>query len=152
LICKDYGILGLVKKNQMWDYSDLLQEKISVDTINKFLPKRFSILFPDYMYPGYGDYQSNESDLLWEMEDYGLTSIHDINKIIPLDFEEAVKTYNLKMNYLSLLRIVMLLHNHKKYIEVYNEIWDLSLLKDLESFFNFYNLDVDEIAKQAKTK
>ena len=49
--------------------------KINIKSLNKFIGVKFSNLFPDLMYEGYGDYESNELDILYELENYGIKSI-----------------------------------------------------------------------------
>jgi|GEM_PF-2254545 len=131
--------------------------EISIDTLNKFLHQKFSGLFPDFIYEGYGDYESNQMDILYEVENYGLKTISDLEKIIPLNYIEKVKEFKLKSNYLGTIRIILIVNDSERYVRNYNDFnyrnfWEIENLKSIEHFLNSYNISIDKIIAETKDK
>ncbi|WP_192502050.1 hypothetical protein [Flavobacterium sp. PL002] len=125
--------------------------------MKEFLKLKFSKLIPDFIYEGFGDYDSNEIDILYELEKYGITNISELEKIIPDNYMEAVTELGIKFNYLGTLRVILIINDYKKYISNYNEyeyrnFWEIANIKSVESIFSFYNISVDEITNETRER
>ncbi|AWG22899.1 hypothetical protein FFWV33_15880 [Flavobacterium faecale] len=68
--------------------------EINITDLKEFLKLKFSKLIPDFIYEGFGDYDSNEIDILYELEKYGITNISELEKIIPDNYMEAVTCFD----------------------------------------------------------
>ncbi|MBE0393911.1 hypothetical protein BJQ96_03784 [Flavobacterium sp. PL0002] len=131
--------------------------EINITDLKEFLKLKFSKLIPDFIYEGFGDYDSNEIDILYELEKYGITNISELEKIIPDNYMEAVTELGIKFNYLGTLRVILIINDYKKYISNYNEyeyrnFWEIANIKSVESIFSFYNISVDEITNETRER
>ena len=109
------------------------------------------------MYEGFGDFESNQFDLLYEMENYGLKRIDDFDKIIPSDYLNIIKQLNLKLNFLGTIRVIMIINDSKKYTEnylkfKYRNFWDITCLQDMTKLFSKYNISIEEVITEATQK
>ena len=129
------------------------KKSISIKSLNKYLPKRFSVLLPNNLYSGYGDCYTNELELLWEIEKYGLKYIEDIERIIPKDLIEILLEFKKKTNYLGLMRYIMITSDYERYFNgLQNGFiqWDLSSLHNDDNIFSYYKLTPDIIDLKIK--
>lgn len=129
--------------------------EINISDLNTFLNNRFLKPYPDLIYEGYGDYESNEIDILYEIENYGIKNISDLEKIIPNRYIEAVTKLEVKLNYLGTLRVLLILNDSEKYIKNYNEFnyrnfWEIGNIQSLEPFFDYFNISTEEIITKTK--
>jgi hypothetical protein len=130
----------------------LLNKKIGIEHIGKYLRIRFSQLFPHLMYEGFGDVESNQMDILYEMENYGLEKISDFDKIIPFDYVIKAKQINLKLNYIGIIRTILIINDPIKYFENYlafryDNFWDIACLTDNSEIYTMYNIPVEELIR-----
>ncbi|MFH7002342.1 hypothetical protein [Flavobacterium bizetiae] len=129
--------------------------EINISDLNTFLNNRFLKPYPDLIYEGYGDYESNEIDILYEIENYGIKNISDLEKIIPNRYIEAVTKLEVKLNYLGTLRVLLILNDSEKYIKNYNDFnyrnfWEIGNIQSLEPFFDYFNISTEEIITKTK--
>lgn len=129
--------------------------EINISDLNTFLNNTFLKPYPDLIYEGYGDYESNEIDILYEIENYGIKDISDLEKIIPNGYIEAITKLEVKLNYLGTLRALLILNDSEKYIKNYNEFnyrnfWEIGNIQSLEHFFDYFNISTKEIITKTK--
>ncbi|MDR6967309.1 hypothetical protein J2X31_001316 [Flavobacterium arsenatis] len=115
---------------------------------------RFSELFPHLMYEGFGDVESNQMDILYELENYGLEKISDFDKIIPSDYVAKAQQINLKLNYIGTIRTILIINDPIKYAQNhsafnYDNFWDITCLKDNPEIYTMYNISVEELIRTA---
>ena len=133
----------------------MVNNKINIESLDEFIGYKFSNLFPDLMYEGYGDCESNKLDILYELENYGIKSILDLEVIIPDDYLEVIKSKQMKFNYLGTVRLLLIINDHSKYIDNYNKFnyrnfWGIENIKSAEPLFSHYNISVDKIINLTK--
>jgi hypothetical protein len=126
---------------------------LQISDLNSFMANRFSKLFPDLMYEGYGDYESNQIDILYEIENYGIETISELEKIIPSQYIEAISKLEIKLNYLGTLRMLLILNNPEKYVQNYNtfnyrNFWEIANIRSVEPLFDYFNISTDDIINQ----
>lgn len=123
---------------------DLLLEKITIKNLNKYMPLRFSDLAPDYLYEGYGDTITNEDEIIFELNNADLNYIGNLNDIIPGDFIELSKKHNIRNNYLSILRLLLIVTDIDSYLDYYAKYyvndWDITNLEGLNEFLVDYGI------------
>lgn len=129
--------------------------EINISDLSTFLNNTFLKPYPDLIYEGYGDYESNEIDILYEIENYGIKDISDLEKIIPNGYIEAITKLEVKLNYLGTLRALLILNDSEKYIKNYNEFnyrnfWEIGNIQSLEHFFDYFNISTKEIITKTK--
>lgn len=129
--------------------------EINISNLNAFLENTFLKPYPDLIYEGYGDYESNEIDILYEIENYGIKDIYNLEKIIPNGYIEAVTKLEVKLNYLGTLRVLLILDDSEKYIDNYNtfnyrNFWEIENIKSIETLFNYFNISTDDIITRTR--
>jgi hypothetical protein len=133
----------------------LLHRGITIKSLNNYLPNRFAELFPKNMYDPkydkYGGSVTNEYDLIFEIESFGLKKIKDIDNIIQDDLVEMIKHYELKLNYLSLMRLIMITGDFNNYFKGLNTFfvqWDLHSLHSWDKILSHYSITPEIIDKK----
>ncbi|MDR0227449.1 MAG: hypothetical protein LBI72_00030 [Flavobacteriaceae bacterium] len=105
----------------------------------------------DPKYDKYGDSVTNENDLILEIESFGLKKIKDIDNIIQDNLVDMIKLYELKLNYLSLMRLIMLTADFNKYFKGLNTFfvqWDLHSLHSWDKILSHYSISSEIIDKK----
>lgn len=133
----------------------LLIRKITIKTLDHYIPYKFQELFPDNMYnpeyDKYGDSITNERDLLREIKEYGLIEVKDIEKIVKNDLIDSIKFYGLKLNYLSLMRLIMITNDLNRYFDGLNTFfvqWDLYSLHSWDTILTHYDITPEMLDKK----
>lgn len=122
-----------------------LNIELNSTSLSQFLRTRMHELFE----AGYRISSKDSSLLFNEMHDFGLQTLDDLNKIIPDDFIEvfkASKSIDNALNEIGLIRMLMIVNNHKRYFEqafkgAY-KIW--SSKGKGEELFKHYGIDWDK--------
>jgi len=87
-----------------------------------------------------------ESVIIRELNNFGLKTLNDLNKIIPDDFISVIEHMNYHTNFLGILRNILLISNYENYFEkCYKNDWD-DIIPDEDFMFSHYNIDPLEIA------
>lgn len=129
--------------------------EVKLIKFNNFLCMQFSELIPDYLTPSYGHGASNVDDILLELQYAEIDNLSDLERIIPPNFVAKVKTHSLQINYLSLLRILLMISDIDNFLDAYiqtsGDDWNLAGTKDmqpidgLEGFLQEYGISYNYI-------
>jgi hypothetical protein len=126
-------------------------EKISIKTLNEYLPVKFSELVPKYLYKGYGDTITNDDEIIFELNNAGLNYIGDLDNIVPKNFIKLIKEHNININYLGILRLLLIITNLDSYLEYYAQYyindWDIESMESLNEFLIDYGITYSYIQK-----
>jgi len=129
-----------------------LDFELNTTTIKQFLTTKFEQFIPHRIQPNFPSPES-EIQILRELQSYGLNSLNDLNEIIPSDLLSVLKKSSIiPGNFVGLLRIIMIVHDWKKYFEKsYNEKWHIPSLKRYE-YFEHYKVPIDQIERLENSK
>lgn len=122
---------------------------LSSTTLSRYISSRFSTLWED----GYKLIPDKDGKIISEMEDYGIKTLEDFNRLIPSEFEESLRALpDLTINESALVLRVLIINDFDKYFtEVSDEeywVWtgpDPEQIASEIDFFKKFGVDWEVI-------
>ncbi|MBP9822390.1 MAG: hypothetical protein KBC81_03050 [Candidatus Pacebacteria bacterium] len=125
--------------------------EIPIDTVS--LRQYFDTNFKSInnMDPRFGPHDDMAEDIIEELRDLGITTLAQLDNIIPKDFMQNLASVDMgEKNYCGLSRNIMVIYNYKEYFEkAWKNKW-VSASKSESStgeLYKIYGIDYDEIIK-----
>jgi len=160
------GALELIDKNinatveeidqYVKNTSRLINEKqyknidISTISLTNFLSEKFKKSISNGLTADYGNTKHRDKFAVSELNKFGISTIEELDKIIPEDIEEKIADHLVKSNFFGLLTILMLINNYQKY---FNEVIDVKALifrpTGIKALLN-YKINVFDLIKKQK--
>jgi putative GTP pyrophosphokinase len=96
------------------------------------------------------DFNSGDKLIVEELKSFGITTLKELDEIIPIDFAENVSKYDPSGNYLGLLRNVMMISDAKKYFtNSFHNNWG-AFHGDEHELLSKYGIDLINLQKLLK--
>lgn len=109
-------------------------------SLKQFLLTRFNSSFVEGTFNG----SEYESQIIDELNTFGIDTIYDLNEIIPNNILTNLEKSNNKTNLLGLTRLILIIKDHEKYFEKsYRGDWK-NFISTEKQFLEYYNIDVDD--------
>ncbi|ALR29425.1 hypothetical protein ATE47_02245 [Chryseobacterium sp. IHB B 17019] len=126
-----------------------LDFELNSTTLRNFLETKFHDLIESGLATKeYGFYQGEEI-VIQELNDFGISTIKELDDIIPEKLSEKLKQYKVLTNLLGILRDVMLINDYKKYFKnCYKDKWAIISMYDESNYYNDFGIDVKQLARE----
>ncbi|HYV93346.1 MAG TPA: hypothetical protein VE978_16360 [Chitinophagales bacterium] len=119
---------------------------INSTTLRQYLSTKFASSLGEFIDP---TFHGKDNMIVNELKDFGVTTLEELQKLIPRDFEEKVINVPSEklLSFLGILRIIMMVSDYKKYFEEsWKKHWN-SISQRLRSILTEYNLPIEKIEK-----
>ena len=127
---------------------------IDSTSIKPYLELKFDALIKHGMKPDFYD-NKNEKKVLGELKSFGINTLEDLDRIIPIDFSENMLKINrvkskFTNNYSGILRQVMIIADIEKYFSLcWGGTW-IGIDKKTIELYKLYEVPIDEYVTRYK--
>ncbi|CAM4288628.1 GTP pyrophosphokinase family protein [Zobellia nedashkovskayae] len=122
-----------------------LEINLNSTALKQYLAIKFKKLIGEERLEPSFNGSNNESIILMELRNFGLSTLSDLDMIITPEIEKQINKYEDEGNFLGLCRIIMLASDVKKYLSnSWNNSWG-TLAEDHRLMLSELNIDVDFI-------
>lgn len=125
-----------------------LDYDINSTTLKQFLKTKFNALIPQIIKPIFWPNNSVLSDIIEELYECDITTLDDLNNIIPDDFEKNIRECQREGNFAWIIRHLLIISNAKKYFSRHKIWWTITSLEKHRDFFKAYGVNVGELIKK----
>ncbi|MEZ7891211.1 MAG: hypothetical protein QMC67_05655 [Candidatus Wallbacteria bacterium] len=123
---------------------------ISTISLTNFLTIKFANSINNGLKPEYGKYNSGDRFIISELYKFGLSTIDELDKIIPDDIEEKIGEFIVKTDFLGLLRIIMIITDISKYFDFVLDTNSILFgLSDIKALLR-YNVNINKYIRDER--
>ena len=118
---------------------------LNTTTLKQFLLTKFEKLIPNIIQPIFGPENKSGGEIINELEQYDITNLEELNKIIPADFLTIYPQFVNSTNFIGVLRHLMLINDYQKYLGNCQFVWDLFSIEKYKELFKYYQISFQDI-------
>lgn len=125
-----------------------LEFDINGTTLKNYLNIKFKIsISSSFIKPDFGTNDNGREDILDELQNFGLITIDDLDKIIPKDFETMAKKLSPRTNFIGALRTILIISDYEKYFDnCFKNRWSFEDLIPEEKFLYHYGVEMKNLS------
>lgn len=128
-----------------------LNIEVNTASLKEYLSKRFgSLIESDVLSKEFSEDDKDAKTIVEEVQLFGVTKLHQLDKIVPQDFEDTIIKLKLrpKLDFTSLTRNILIINDVKKYFQIsWRNNWHF-IKKNHKKLLNKYDVDVVYLRKR----
>lgn len=144
------NIDNYAKKVAFQAKSGKLDIPINTTSLRQYLKSKFPKAVPDMLIPEFGLNNSGASAIVKELAVFGISTLSELDSIIPTDFEKRLLKGAESSTFVGILRDIMLINDAERYFQnVWDASWDVISPESLD-FLKSYRVDLRKFVTEGK--